>query len=136
MLLTINPLLTGELLKFLDEMGHSDYLVVVDANFPAHRIGPPVVEIPGVDAVTVTAAVREVFPLDGDNPPALMESGLNPRPAVQEELLTAAGTSTCTMVDRWAYYELASRAAVIVATGELRVWANVALYKGLCHLPV
>ncbi len=135
MLLTINPLLTGELLKLLDDMGHSDFVVIADANFPAHRMGRPVVEVPGVDAVTMTAAVAEVLPLDDDNPPALMESDLNPRPAVQEGLLNAAGTSACSMVDRWAYYDLARRASVIVATGELRVWANITLYKGLCHLP-
>ena len=35
MLQGINPLLTGELLKRLGEMGHSEAVVVVDAHFPA-----------------------------------------------------------------------------------------------------
>ncbi|MCC2315931.1 RbsD/FucU family protein [Cellulomonas xiejunii] len=132
MLLNIHPLLTGDLLKALDDMGHSDLVLLADANFPAHRIGPPVVEVPGIDVVTMTAAVRTVLPLDDATPPALMDSGLTPRPAVQDELLAAAGTTQSRLVDRWEYYELARRAAVIISTGEQRVWANVLLAKGLC----
>jgi L-fucose mutarotase len=131
-LLGINPLLTGVLLKALDEMGHSDYLVLADANFPAHRIGPPVVEVPGADVVTMAKAVCEVLPLDVDNPPALMASGLIPRPAVQDAVLAAVGSNLATLLDRWEYYDLARGASVIVATGERRVWANILLYKGLC----
>jgi L-fucose mutarotase len=35
------------------------------------------------------------------------------------------------MVERWAYYDLAAGASVVVSTGEFRLWANVILYKGL-----
>lgn len=131
MLLNINPLLTGELLKRLDEMGHSDYLVIADANFPAHRLDPDALEVPGVDVVQMTRAVCEVLPLDADNPPALMDSGAGELPQVQTELLEAAGSTARTMVDRWAYYDLAQGASVIISTGELRLWANVVLYKGI-----
>ena len=133
MLLNINPLLTGELLRRLDEMGHSDYLVIADANFPAHRLDVHALEFPGIDAVTMTAAICEVFPLDAANPPALMDSGEGDLRPVQAELLAAAGSSTSTVVDRWAYYELARGASVIISTGELRLWANVVLYKGIPH---
>ena len=34
MLKTINPLLTGNLLSILSDMGHGDF-VITDANFPA-----------------------------------------------------------------------------------------------------
>ena len=39
MLKGISPLLSPELLKALDEMGHGDTLVIPDGNFPAESIG-------------------------------------------------------------------------------------------------
>lgn len=131
MLLGIDPLLTGELLKILDEMGHSDTIVIADANFPAHRVHPRVVEVPGVDIVRMTRAVVSVLSLDDDHPPVLMESGLTPAPAVQDEIAAATGAPTSTTVDRWDYYELAKEASAVVSTGEIRLWANVILSKGL-----
>ena len=41
MLKTINPLLTGELLAILSDMGHGDDIVIADANFPAAGGGRP-----------------------------------------------------------------------------------------------
>lgn len=131
MLLNINPLLTGELLKRLDEMGHSDHLVIADANFPAHRINRDALEFPGVDILEMTRAVREVFPLDEDNPPTLMDSGSPELLPVHTELLKAAGSTQPTMVGRQAFYDLAASASLIIATGELRLWANIVLYKGI-----
>ena len=127
----INPLLTGELLRHLDEMGHSDLVLIVDANFPAHRLGVPCVEVPGIDVVTMTAAVCEVLPLDSALPPLLMNSGDPDLPAVQHELLAAAGTTDINLVDRWQYYDLGAKAQLVISTGELRLWANVGLYKGI-----
>ena len=43
MLKGIDPLLTGRLLKILDEMGHGDQLLLVDRNYPAASSGRPVV---------------------------------------------------------------------------------------------
>ncbi|RPF26245.1 RbsD/FucU family protein [Georgenia muralis] len=133
MLTGINPLLTGAMLKPLDEMGHSDLVAVVDANFPAHRFAAECVEVPGVDVVTMTRAIREVFPIDADNPPVLMDSGAAALTPVQEELLDAAGSQDRVLVDRWSYYDLVERARLIISTGELRLWANVVLAKGLPH---
>ena len=132
MLLNINPLLTGELLKQLDEMGHSDYLVIADANFPAHRLDPHTLEYPATTVSQIAAAVCEVLPLDAELAPVLMESGRTPAPVVQDEILAAVGhASSARLVARSAYYDLAAGASVVVSTGELRLWANVILYKGL-----
>ena len=76
MLLGIDPLLTGELLKILDEMGHSDTIVIADANFPAHRVHSRVVEMPGVDIVRMTRAVVSVLPGSDEVPrPAQQQRG-------------------------------------------------------------
>ena len=131
MLLNINPLLTGDLLKTLDDMGHSDQIVIADANFPAHRMGIPVIEVPGIDVVRMTSAICEVMPLDKSIPPALMDSTLSPRPAVQDELLAATKAPQGRLVDRWDYYTLARSCVAVVSTGERRSWANVILAKGL-----
>jgi L-fucose mutarotase len=131
-LLNINPLLTGELLKRLDEMGHSDYLVIADANFPAHRLDPHAIEYPGTTVSQVAAAVCEVLPLDAELAPVLMDSQQTPAPEVQAEILAAVGhPSPARLVERWAYYDLAAGASAVVSTGERRFWANAILYKGL-----
>ena len=39
MLEGIHPLLTGALLHHLDDMGHSDAVVIADAHFPAAAVG-------------------------------------------------------------------------------------------------
>jgi len=132
MLLNINPLLTGELLKRLDEMGHSDFVLVADANFPAHRVDPTAIEYPGTTVPEVVRAICQVLPLDAELATALMDSGQTPAPPVQDEIEAAAGHPLpARLVDRWEYYDLAARASVVVATGELRLWGNVVLYKGL-----
>lgn len=131
MLLNINPLLTGPLLRILDEMGHSDHLVIADANFPAHRVCPGALEFPGVDVPQMAAAIAEVFPLDPDHAPVLMDSGDAQRPSVQAEMLAAVGALEGAYVDRWEYYDLAKTAVTVISTGERRLWANIVLYKGV-----
>jgi L-fucose mutarotase/ribose pyranase (RbsD/FucU family) len=54
----IHPILTGDLLAALDRRGHGDELVFADANFPAHRFGPQVVEAPGLSSPAVVTAIR------------------------------------------------------------------------------
>ena len=45
MLKGIDPLLSGELLRLLDDMGHGDLLLLVDRNYPAAASGRPVVRL-------------------------------------------------------------------------------------------
>ena len=118
MLQGIHPLLTGELLLHLDAMGHSDSVVVADAHFPAAALGARVVVLPGSSTPEVLAAIRTVIPLDLD---------------VQRELMDAAGTTPTTtrFIDRFAYYDAARAAFLIVRTGETRKYGNALLRKGV-----
>lgn len=135
MLLNIDPLLTGELLKGLDEMGHSDLVLIADANFPAHRVNRDAIELPGTTVPQVVRAICSVLPLDGDVAPVLMDAGVVPPPAVQAEIEAAAAHPLAArLVDRWEYYDLAAQASVVVATGEMRLWGNVLLAKGLVQI--
>lgn len=133
MLNGINPLLTGSLLKALDEMGHSDSVVIVDAHFPAFRLANRLVSLPGTTAPEVLAAVRTVLPLDDTPAVDLMESADKTVLPVQHELITAAAvtSSDVRFVDRYAFYESIGDSYVIVQTGETRTYGCVIVRKGL-----
>ena len=133
MLEGIDPLLTGELLLHLDRMGHSDAVVIADAHFPAWALGARVVDLPGTTTPEVLAAIRTVLPLDDAPALDLMESADGAVLAVQHELMAAAGTEAATtrFVERFAYYEVAAGAYLMVRTGETRKYGNALLRKGV-----
>lgn len=133
MLQGINPLLTGELLKHLDEMGHSDAVVIVDAHFPAARIAKRLVTLPGTTSPEVLAAVCSVLPLDDAPAVDLMTSADGTVLDVQRELLAAAGVDEAgsRSIDRFAFYDDADSAYVIIRTGETRKYGCVIVRKGL-----
>lgn len=137
MLEGINPLLTGELLLHLDRMGHSDAVVIADAHFPAWALGARVVDLPGTSTPEVVAAIRSVLPLDDAPGIDLMASADREVLDVQHELMAAAGTDvdTTRFVDRYAYYDVAKGAYLMVRTGETRKYGNALLRKGLVGHP-
>lgn len=133
MLQGINPILTGPVLSALDAMGHSDAVVVVDAHFPAARVGARVIELPTLGAAAVLAAVATVIPLDDAPGLDLMTSASGERLAVQRELISAAGATESDVreLDRYAFYAEAEAAFLILRTGETRSYGNAILRKGL-----
>lgn len=139
MLTNIHPYLTGDLLRHLDAMGHSDAVVLADAHFPAERLAARVVYLPGLTTPSLLAAVRTVVPLD--DAPALdlmatpdSDAGWLP---VQEELIAAAGAApeAVRSLSRTAFYEAAAEAYLVVRTGETRVYGNAILRKGVVASP-
>jgi L-fucose mutarotase len=133
----IHPILAGELLAALDRLGHGDELVVADANFPAHRVGTTVVEVRGLAAPAVVAAIRTVVPLDeyeGESVLLMTAEGVE-RPPVQLELVEAAEAPAERVgeLGRFAFYERAAGAALVVRTGELRPYGNLLLRKGVVN---
>ena len=133
MLEGIHPLLTGELLLHLDRMGHSDSVVIADAHFPAWGLGARVVDLPGTTTPEIVAAIRTVLPLDDAPGLDLMTSADGEVLEVQRELMVAAGTEreTTRFVERFAYYEVAASAYLMVRTGETRKYGNALLRKGV-----
>lgn len=128
----IHPLLSGELLLPLDQMGHGDAVVIADAHFPAARMAKRVAAIPGASAAEVLAAVATVLPLDDDPALDLMTTPDGVLP-VQLDLAAAAGLpiARARLLDRAAFYEAAAGAFVIIRTGETRAYGNAILRKGL-----
>lgn len=137
MLKTINPLLTGELLAILRDMGHGDEIVLVDANFPAARVAQRLVRLPGIGIDRAAEAVLSLLPLDDfvDAPAAVMACP-DGRPEIfdvfDQQLATAnEGPVQVQQVDRFDFYERTKEAYAVVATGERRLYANLILKKGV-----
>ena len=139
MLIGINPLLSGELLKLLDEMGHGDELLLVDRNYPAASSGRPVVRLGRVSVTDAAAAILSVFPLDRfvDRPVERMEVDDNPTivGASQAEVLTVARASWPDLefgvVPRLDFYHRAQNACAVVHTLDDRPYGCFILRKGV-----
>jgi len=138
MLTGIDPLLVGPLLAQLDAMGHSDAVVLADAHFPAARVATRLLELPGVGTPALLAAICTVVPQDisDDGAPALdlMDTPDGTRLPVQDELVAAAGGTEPRMLDRFAFYDEARTAFLVVRTGETRTYGNAILRKGVVHV--
>lgn len=138
MLKGLSPLLSPDLLHVLASMGHGDELVLADANFPAAAHARRLVRLPGVDAPRVLDAVLSVLPLDDFvDQPALTMQVVGDASAVPEVVqafdasLRRHGAAASTSIERFAFYERASRAFAIIATGECRIYGNILLKKGV-----
>jgi len=142
MLKNINPLLSPELLKVLCDMGHGDEIVIADGNFPAQSIGSHgvVIRADGHGVPEILDAILSVIPLDRyvEKPVALMEvvPGDPVEPVIWDSYKAILGKhgenpEAIEMTERFAFYERAKAAYAIVATGEMAIYANILLKKGV-----
>lgn len=133
MLSGIPSLLCGRLLHRLDDMGHTDCVVIADANFPAHRLSREVIDLPAAQAADAVRAIRSVLPLDEGCSVKLMAAGEPDLLPVQHEILTAAlgADDGYELLARDDFYTASTQASVIVRTGESRPFGNVLLVKGV-----
>lgn len=134
MLLSLDPVLTGKLLMALDEMGHGDTVVIADAHFTASKLARKhLMDMPGLTSPRVLSAIRSVvIPDTYQIPLALMEApgGILP---VQAELIAAAQLTEADteFIERFAFYDLAAQAELIIRTGETRIFGNAIFRKGV-----
>ena len=143
MLKGISPLLSPELLKVLCEMGHGDELVIADGNFPCESMGKNAVVIraDGHGVPELLDAILRLIPLDAyvEKPVALMEvvpGDTCPTPEiwdVYKKILEKYEPDNCAidMTERFAFYERAKKAYLIIATGETAIYANILLKQGV-----
>lgn len=127
-----HPLLTEELLKHLDEMGHPDTVIIVDAHLPAPRLAKRLVTLPRTTFPEVLEAVRSVLPLGITPAVALMTSADGAVLDVQTELRTAAGVteSEIVFIGRLDFYTAADDAYVVIRSGETPTQGCVIARKG------
>jgi L-fucose mutarotase len=139
----VDPLLNGELLKILDEMGHGDQLLLVDRNYPAAAAGRPVVRLGEVGVERAVAAILSVFPLDSfvEHPLERMEvrDDRSVTTAVQERVLEIAraahpGPLEYGIVPRLDFYDRAKQVFAVVHTLESEPYSCFVLQKGVVFL--
>ncbi|KAA8784540.1 L-fucose mutarotase [Paenibacillus sp. 4624] len=140
MLKNIPAILPPELLKLMSEMGHGDELVLTDANFPAASHAERLVRCDGIGTVQLLEAVLQLFPLDTyvERPAAVMQvvKGDPVIPIIWEDYRRLIEQyedmrDALEYEDRFDFYERATKAYVIVATGERAQYANLILKKGV-----
>jgi L-fucose mutarotase len=142
MLKNLPPLLTPNLLFGLSKMGHGDWLAIVDASFPAHRVseeaGAELIVMPGLSTTLVLEAILHVFPIDNfeKNSSLTMQVvgdvSTMPEPVSEfRRMLNHQGETNPEAIERFAFYELARTSCVVVQTGDLRKYANILLRKGV-----
>lgn len=139
MLKGIDKNLSPDLIKILMEMGHGDEIVIADGNYPAASNANKLVRLDGLSGEQVLKAVLSVMPLDEDGDASITLMNVAEGMAQPEiwgryrQVLAESGESRSDIksLERFAFYEQASKAYAIVATGETAIYANLILRKGV-----
>ncbi len=146
MLLGIPKLLSPEIIATLCEMGHSDVIVIGDANFPGKRFategGCKFLRADGLSGTALLEAILSVIPCDTytEHPVKLMQTMDCDRdlkiPIWDEYKSIVAkhdsrGGKAIGFVDRFDFYEQAKQSYCIIQSGEEAIYANVMIQKGV-----
>ena len=144
MLKNLDPLLNADVLHALRAMGHGDYLVLSDTNFPSDSIARKTVygKLLRIDASCPRAAraILSVMPLDSfvEHAASRMEVVGNPKDIlpvqkeVQAEIDKAEGKPwPMGSIERMAFYEVAKKAYCVITTAETRFYGCFIFTKGV-----
>lgn len=141
MLRNIPKIIDPDLMKYLMEMGHSDKLLITDANFPAKAHAKRFIRMDSVEITDLLTAILPYYPLDNfvEHPVSLMKNlPSEPVPEIWEcfrHLILKFDEEKAfvefTFLDRLPFYELAADAYVVVQTGTTSRYANIILQKGV-----
>ena len=142
--------ISPELLKVLDEMGHTDELVIADGNFPGSTMGTRVIRADGMGVPELLDAILQLFPLDtypnskGEEDPPCTLMALEPgdvgkvaTPIWDEYKKIVAkyderGDKAFQEINKWKFYDQTrEKAKVVVQTTETAIYANIILRKGV-----
>jgi L-fucose mutarotase len=145
MLKGLSPLLNADVLYVLKSMGHGDYIVLSDLNFPSESVAQQTVygsllRMENTTSAQAAEAILSLMPLDTfiDNAAQRMEVVGDPNeiPVVQQEVQAAIDKAEgkhwpLVGVERYAFYDLAKKAYAVVQTGERRFYGCFILTKGV-----
>jgi L-fucose mutarotase len=139
MLKGISKYIGPDLLATLHRMGHGDEIVLADAHFPGHSLGPQVLRADGVGVAQLLEGILPLFELDTSALPlAMMQIAAGDRldSAVEQEYMHvirqhAPGAPAPERIERHAFYARARGAYAIVLSGETRKYGNLILKKGV-----
>ncbi len=139
MLKGISKVISPELLAVLARMGHGDEIILADAHFPGHSIGPQVLRADGLTVAQLLDGILPLFELDSYATPLVMmavvegdtldlEVEADYRATIRKHL---SNEPKLERIDRFAFYDRAKNAFAIVMTSELRKYGNLILKKGV-----
>lgn len=144
MLIGLDPVLTPDLLWVLAAMGHGDDLALVDANFPCETIARRttsgrLIRLPGLSLPRVARGIFSILPIDGfvADPVRRMEVVGEPETLlpihveVLAELKRGTPEAKLAGIERFAFYEAASRAFAVVQVGDARAYGCFLIKKGV-----
>jgi len=145
MLKGIDPRLNADVLYALRAMGHGDYLVLSDTNFPSDSVAREtrihrLLRMENLTSAEAAEAILSVMPLDTfiDDAAMRMEIVGKPKeiPAVQKEVQKAIDKAEgkswpLVSIERFAFYERAKKAYAVIQTGERRFYGCFLLTKGV-----
>ena len=141
------PLLHPEILEALGRAGHGSQILIADGNYPfSTTLGPNAVLVslnlrPGlVNATQVLETIAAAVPIEAAAVMAYARDGaygMASDPPVwtefREILATAGLREPLQLIERFQFYKAAAedRVALVVATAEQRIYANVLLTLGV-----
>jgi len=141
MLRNIPGILSPDLMKILLEMGHSDCVVIADANFPAAACAKRLILLEGVEVPALLEGMLPFFPLDSFVPhPVTLMQHLDSEPTPEiwqsyDALLRRWDTDRAfrefRFLERPAFYDAAKSAYAVVQTATTARYANILLQKGV-----
>lgn len=142
MLKNIPKIISPDLMKCMMDMGHSDFMILADANFPTESNAKRVIRLDGVNMPELLEAILKFYPLDNfvEFPVKIMKnSPSEPVPTIwntYRKILQNNNEENAFKdfyyMDRFEFYDEAKKAFVIVHTGEETRYANILLQKGVC----
>ena len=136
MLKGISPLISPELLAVLARMGHSDEIVLADANFPGESFNNRVLRADGLRIPDLLTAILPLFELDAyvQHPLIMMAAAEVENSYLKSIRITNPATASIERIDRFAFYERTKLAFAVVMTGETAKYGNIILKKGITPL--
>lgn len=148
MLKGIPNILSPELLKVLDEMGHTDEITIADGNFPGHTYGKQVIRLDGHGVPEILDAILQLMPLDTypnakgivDPPCTLMavEPGDMAETPIWKEYHKIVqsyddrGEACFQTINKWDFYkQTQTKSVCVIMSTETAIYANIILRKGV-----
>tara|TARA_B100000686_G_C16470328_1_gene801774 strand:- start:2 stop:448 length:447 start_codon:yes stop_codon:yes gene_type:complete len=140
MLINIDPILSPDLLSTLHSMGHGDFLVLADANFPSSSHSKKTIRLDGVNIPSAAKAILSVFPLDSfiEYPVKRMEIDNNPNEIneIQQDFIDVVKSVSgdrwkIGSIERFKFYEKTKNAFCVVSTTDARAYGCFILTKGV-----
>ncbi|MDO5672624.1 MAG: RbsD/FucU family protein [Actinomycetaceae bacterium] len=136
----LGPMTHPELIAVLGAAGHGAKILIIDGNYPASTGGNPAADriylnlAPGLlDVDQVLSVIKKTIPIEAAGIMVPAPGGPPLDPAVHAGYKAALPDIPFEEMDRFAFYDAARSEdlAVIIATGDQRLYANILLTIGV-----